>query len=219
MLLDAFGTLLTLDPPAPALRARLAADGHRHSEAAVAAAVADEIRYYREHHDRGRDDASLLALRRACAGVIAARLGPDVPPLERLTEHLVASLRFRLAPDVLPALDALRSAGVRLGVVSNWDCSLAGVLDELGVGDRFGAVSVSALVGAAKPDPRIFAHALERLGVPAEEALHCGDRPRYDCAGARAAGLRAVVVDRAGAEGDGPCPRIRSLLELVALAA
>lgn len=230
VLLDAFGTLLALDPPAPALRERLARDGHRHAEEDVAAAVAEEVLYYRAHHDRGRDAASLAALRRDCAGVIARRLGGDTPPPCRLAEHLVASLRFRLMPDARPALDELRDAGVRLAVVSNWDCSLPQVLAGLGVADRFDAVSVSAVVGAAKPDARIFRHALDRLGVAPGEALHCGDRARYDCAGARAAGLRAVLVDRSGAAGATPaprpaesagaerdCPRIPSLAALPAL--
>jgi putative hydrolase of the HAD superfamily len=100
-------------------------------------------------------------------------------------------------------------------VVSNWDCSLAGVLERLGVADRFGAVSASAVVGAPKPDAAIFRHALGALGVAPERALHCGDRPEYDCAGARRAGLRAVLVDRAGRLADGPCPRIAALTELV----
>lgn len=220
VLLDAFGTLLRLDPPAPALAARLAADGHRHSEEAVAAALAAEIRHYRRHHDRGRDAASLARLRRDCARVLADHLGPDVPPPERLTEHLVASLRFRLMPDAVPALDALADAGLRLAVVSNWDCSLPEVLAALGVADRFGAVAVSAVVGASKPDARIFADALARLGVPPGRALHCGDRPEYDGVGARAAGVRAVLIDREGggeAGADG-WPRIRSLTELRALA-
>jgi len=214
VLLDAYGTLLALRPPAPRLRALLAAAGHDHPEERVAEALAAEIRFYRRHHDRGRDCASLAGLRRECAAVLARALGPDVPPPDALTAMLVASLRFELLPDVLPALDALAHRGVRLAVVSNWDCSLPGVLADLGVADRFAAVVVSAVVGAAKPDPGIFRYALERLGVSAARALHCGDRPEYDCAGARAAGLRAVLIDRAGALDGAVCPRIRTLPEL-----
>ncbi len=77
---------------------------------------------------------------------------------------------------------------MRLAVVSNWDCSLEGVLTGLGVADRFDVVSASAVVGAAKPDPAIFAHALGALGVAPANALHCGDLPEKDCVGARAPG-------------------------------
>lgn len=220
VLLDAFGTLLRLEPPAPRLRALLAADGHAHPEDAVARALADEIRFYRRHHDRGRDAASLAALRRECAAVIARGLGLDVPPPDRLAALLVDSLRFALMPEAVAALDALRAAGLALAVVSNWDCSLPRVLAGLGIADRFAAIATSAETGAAKPDPRIFHHVLGRLGVRPGRALHCGDHPEHDCAGARAAGVRAVIVDREGVRaGASYCPRIRGLGELVGLAA
>ena len=214
VLLDAYGTLLRLPPPAPRLRALLAAEGHEHAEARVAEAVAAEVRHYRRHHDRGRDPASLAALRRECAGVIADELGGDAPPLDRLAELLVDSLRWELMPDARPALDALAARGLQLGVVSNWDYGLPDVLAALGVADRFAVVATSAAAGAAKPDPAIFLGALALLGAAPGEALHCGDSPRFDCAGARAAGVAAVLVDRDGREAGAPCRRIRSLTEL-----
>jgi putative hydrolase of the HAD superfamily len=214
VLLDAYGTLLDLPDPVPLLRASLAAAGHPHPPGRVREALRGEIAFYRRHHDRGRDPASLAALREECAGVLAQGLGGDAPPPERLAPILVDSLRFALFPDALPALDALRAAGVRLAVVSNWDCSLAGVLEELGVGDRVEVVAASAVVGASKPDPAIFAHALSALGVAPGCALHCGDLPDKDCAGARAAGVRAVLLDRRGVHPPGPCPVVRSLLAL-----
>jgi putative hydrolase of the HAD superfamily len=217
VLLDAHGTLLALQPPVPRLTALLADAGHPHPPDRVAAALGAEIAHYRAHHDLGRDPASLAALRRDCAGVLAAALGGDAPDLDVLTAILLAALRFELLPDALPALDALAARGVALGVVSNWDCSLPDLLAELGVADRFAAVSVSAVVGAAKPDPAIFADALGRLGVPADRALHCGDRPDADCVGARRAGLRAVLIDRLGTAADGDCPRVDSLGRLAAL--
>jgi putative hydrolase of the HAD superfamily len=214
VLLDAYGTLLRLPPPAPRLRALLAAEGHEHPEERVAAAVAAEVRYYRGHHDRGRDAASLAELRRDCAAVIAEELGVDVPPLPRLAELLVASLRFELMPDALPALDALDARGARLGVVSNWDYDLPRVLAGLGVADRFAAVETSAAAGAAKPDPAIFLRAVARLGAAPADAVHCGDSPHFDCAGARAAGIEGVLIDRDGEAPPGPCRRIATLVEL-----
>lgn len=214
VLLDAFGTLLEMDPPAPRLRRLLAAAGYAHPEERVAAALAAEIRHYRRHHDRGRDARSLAALRAECAAVLARELGGEVPAPARLVPLLLDSLRFRLAPDALPALDALERAGVALAVVSNWDCGLPRVLRDLGVAHRFAAISVSAVVGARKPDPAIFLHALGLLGVAPGRALHCGDLPEADCLGARRAGIRAVLVDRAGTLPDGPCPRIGDLAEI-----
>ena len=121
VLLDAYGTLVELRDPEARLRDRLAAEGHRHPAERVEAALAGEIRFYRRHHDRGRDAASLAALRLDCARALAEGLGPDVPPLARLADILVESLRFELLPDALPALDDLAAAGLRLAVVSNWD--------------------------------------------------------------------------------------------------
>lgn len=217
VLLDAYGTMLTLEPPAPVLARFLADEGCLHPEEAVAEALRAEILFYRANHDLGRDAASLADLRRRCAAVVARHLGGPLPPLDRLAELLVASLRFVLLPDALPALDALRAAGLRLAVVSNWDCSLPEELARLGILDRFEVAGVSAIVGARKPGPALFHHVLGELGLPPEAVVHCGDRPDMDCLGARQAGLSAVLVDRAGRLGDGPCPRIRSLTELPGL--
>lgn len=214
VLLDAYGTLLDLPDPVPRLRALLAGAGHPHPPARVAGALRAEIGHYRANHDRGRDAASLAELRRECAGVLADGLGGDAPPLDVLTPMLLDSLRFRLFPDVVPGLDALAAAGLRLGVVSNWDCGLPDVLAALGVADRFAVVATSAAVGAAKPEPAIFHAALATLGVAPGRALHCGDLPHADCAGARAAGVGAVLIDRSGTLPPGPCPRIATLAEL-----
>ncbi len=215
VLLDAFGTLLHLDDPVPRLAALLEDEGHPHPPGRVAPALAREIAYYRRNLQRGHDAASLATLRLECAGVLAEGLDDDVPPPRRLAQILVEALRFTLAPDALPALDALGRARIPLAVVSNWDSGLREVLAALGVADRFAAICASASVGAAKPDPAIFLHALEILGVPPARALHCGDSPGADCEGARRAGLRAVLIDRAGIADAGPCRRIRSLVELV----
>lgn len=214
VLLDAYGTLVELRDPAARLGERLAAEGHPHAADRVEAALAGEIRFYRRNHDRGRDAATLAALRLDCARVLAEGLGLDAPPLPRLAAILVESLRFELIPDVLPALDDLAAAGLRLAVVSNWDAGLGDVLADLGVAGRFEAVVVSAVVGAGKPDPAIFAHALSALGVSPTRALHCGDHPELDCAGAQRAGVRGVLIDRSNAYPDAACPRVRSLSEL-----
>jgi putative hydrolase of the HAD superfamily len=212
VLLDAYGTMLTLVPPAPTLHRALAEAGYLNPMGAVERGLTAEIRFYRAHHDRGRDAASLLALRRECAGVLADEL-LDPPPPGPLTEMLVDALRFRLFDDVLPALDALDAMGLPIVVASNWDYDLPAELASLGILDRFHAVVTSAEVGAGKPDARVFAEALRRAGVNAEEALHCGDDPVCDLAGALMAGLGAVLIDRE-ARHPSLSPRIESLIDL-----
>ncbi len=108
---------------------------------------------------------------------------------------------WKVWPDVPSALDALADREVRLGIVSNWDSRLPALLEALGLGDRFQAIAVSALVGVEKPDPALFRVALDRLGVRPEEALHVGDHPDLDVRAAASAGIDAALLDRTGAEG------------------
>jgi putative hydrolase of the HAD superfamily len=120
-------------------------------------------------------------------------------------------------PDVLPALQSLKRAGVRLGVVSNWDSRLPRVLELLELEDYFDAVGVSHLEGVEKPAPQLFHRVLERLGARPEEALHIGDLPEMDLAGAEAAGIDCLLVDRRGRL-DGMPRTIRDLTPLPDLA-
>jgi putative hydrolase of the HAD superfamily len=198
VLLDALGTLLALEPPASRLRAELARRGVTVTEAAAEAAFRAEIGYYLEHHLEGRDDCSLAALRDRCSEVLRRSL--DVPDVDRATalRALLAALRFRAHPDAASALRDLRAHGIRLCVVSNWDCSLPGVLADVGLAPLVDAVVPSATVGAAKPDPRIFEAALDLLHAGPEEAIHVGDSERNDVAGAAAVGVRAVLLNRTG---------------------
>jgi putative hydrolase of the HAD superfamily len=216
VLLDALGTLLTFDPPAPLLRAALRERlGVEVPEATAAAAMKAEIAYYRAHLHEGRDAASLASLRRRSAEAMRPALGIDADP-DALSGALLAALRFRAYPDAAPALRALRAAGLRLVVVSNWDVSLHERLAQTGLAPLVDGAVASAEFGHAKPEAAIFEHALALAGVPAESALHAGDSPDADVAGALGAGLRAVLVVRDGAVGRAPAgvPSITSLAEL-----
>ena len=75
----------------------------------------------------------------------------------------------------------------------------------------------SHVVGVEKPDPEIFRIALERLSVAAEHAVFVGDVPSVDVAGARAAGIAPILLDRHGMYGDVDAPRLRSLGDLPGL--
>jgi putative hydrolase of the HAD superfamily len=108
----------------------------------------------------------------------------------------------------------MRAAGLRLVVVSNWDASLEQRLAETGLAPLLDGVVASAPFGAAKPDPAIFARALELAGVDAAAAWHVGDSEREDVAGARAAGVAPLLLRRAGGDAPANVPVIRSLAEL-----
>jgi len=214
VLLDALGTLLTFEPPAPYLRAELGERFDVHvSEELAAAAIKAEIAYYRAHLHEGRDTASLAELRRRSAAAMEPVLGFDPG-----VDVLLAALRFRAYPDAAPALQQLRADGLRLVVVSNWDASLHERLEETGLAPLVDGAIASAELGHAKPDGAIFARALELVGSPAAAALHAGDSPDADVEGALAAGLRAVLVARDGAaRAPAGVPVVSSLAELPAL--
>ena len=135
---------------------------------------------------------------------------------DALYAHFGTPAAWEVFADVRPALEAIRARPCRTALVSNFDGRIVPLLRGLGLAAAFDAVVLSSRVGTVKPDPRIFEAALRALGVPARSVLHVGDSPREDEAGARAAGLHAVLLDRDGRHpGVSPDARITSLLELL----
>jgi putative hydrolase of the HAD superfamily len=135
--------------------------------------------------------------------------------LEELSAYHAAHNLWELVPDdVVPALERLRRAARRLVVVSNANGRLHVMLERMGLARFFDVVLDSHLEGVEKPDPRLFAIALERSGGRAETTLHVGDFYWIDVRGARAASLHALLLDPAGLYPDADCPRVRSLGEL-----
>jgi putative hydrolase of the HAD superfamily len=199
--LDALGTLVELEPPWVSLRGRIPAEV---SDERLVAAVRVEMDYYREHAHEGRDPASLADLRERCARVLSGELEVEVS-----ADDLVESVRFDAYPDAVTALDGLRGRELSLIAVSNWDCSLGAVLERCGLAAHLDGAVSSAEAGAPKPDPAIFVSALELAGCEPAEALHVGDTREEDVAGAQAAGIRALLLDRDGSDGD-----ISSLAEI-----
>ena len=192
--LDALGTLVELEPPWISLREMVPAGV---SDEQLVQALKAEMAYYREHAHEGRDEASLAELRERCAAIVSGKLDFEIT-----VDELVAAIRFSAYPDAAPALGALRDRGLRLIAVSNWDCALPRVLERCGIERMLDGVVTSAEAGARKPDPAIFTAALELAGCEAGEALHVGDTAEEDVAGARAAGIRPLLIDRDGGDGD-----------------
>ena len=123
--------------------------------------------------------------------------GPEAIASECATEierGWEVSENFELYEDVLPVLDELRGYELKLGLVSN------GIRDlhEFVAHHRLDvdAIVDSRTHGRVKPHPTIFQAALERLDVRAEESVMVGDSLEEDVEGARALGMRAILVDR-----------------------
>lgn len=185
--IDAMGTLVELDDPPGRLRTALAARGLERSRREVNAAFGAEVAYYLPLTVEGRDEESLLDLRRRCAAVFLEHAEAELDP-ESFVPAFVEAIVFRPLTGARDALVRLRNAGLVLACVSNWDVSLAAHLERSGLDGLFAAAVSSAEAGAAKPDPAVFRVALQRLGVSAGRALHIGDEDT-DREGAAAAGL------------------------------
>jgi putative hydrolase of the HAD superfamily len=188
--LDALGTMVELEPPWIGLRRSL---GDGIPDERLVAAVKAEMAYYKQHSHEGRDPESLADLRRRCAELLSRELGTAVD-----VETRVESIHFAPFADAAPALGGLRSRGLKLVCVSNWDCSLGAVLERCGLAHLLDGAVSSAEAGARKPDPAIFAPALELAGCGPGEALHVGDTREEDLDAAAAAGIPALLIDRDG---------------------
>jgi HAD superfamily hydrolase (TIGR01509 family) len=128
--------------------------------------------------------------------------------------NVTGGLWHRPIPGAAEAVARLAAAGMRLAVVSNAEGRVAEDLAIVGFARHFETIVDSHKVGVAKPDPRIFAIALERLGASPEESLYVGDLYHVDVVGARKAGMHAVLFDRFGFQTDVDCPRIERLDQL-----
>lgn len=103
---------------------------------------------------------------------------------------------WRLYPETREVLSRLSEGGFSLGVVTNFDDRVVGVLDDLGIGHLFLTVQTPESSGYRKPDPRIFLRAARTLGVQPQETLMVGDHAVEDLEGARSAGMHSLLVDR-----------------------
>ncbi|HET6553489.1 MAG TPA: HAD family hydrolase [Dyella sp.] len=152
-----------------------------------------------------------LTMRRAFA-----TCGIEDAPLEALWEiYFSARNGVELYPDSLPALERITGRWP-IASLTNGNADL----DRIGIRLHFAHHVCARDTGVAKPDPRIFAAAAERLGLLPAEILHVGDDPELDVVGARDAGLCTAWINRAGhpwpgALGRAPDVDLRHMGELV----
>jgi len=113
-----------------------------------------------------------------------------------LYDHFATADPWVIYPDVYSALKHWKSLGISLGIISNFDSRLYAVLQALELSEFFASITVSTEAGAAKPDRKIFAIALQKHQIPATAAWHIGDSYAEDYQAARAAGLRGIWLRR-----------------------
>jgi putative hydrolase of the HAD superfamily len=110
----------------------------------------------------------------------------------------------------------MKRRGLSVAVISNTeDGRVREALAAAGLAERFDVIVDSHLVGYSKPDPAIFRHALELLKVEPDEAVFVGDSYAHDALAARAAGMRAVLLDPLDLHPESVVPRIRRLGDLL----
>lgn len=136
---------------------------------------------------------------------------PDQAIANSLYERFTRYESYRLFPDSIPTLQSVKEAGLILGLISNFEEWLEGMLIEMEVAHLFDLMVISGKEGIEKPDPAIFRLALERSGVAAENAVYVGDHPKLDVEAARAVGMEAVLIDRKGHHPDFDGDRIDAL--------
>lgn len=135
--------------------------------------------------------------------------------LESLLERYRKTVSLQLFPETAEVLDLLKSRGIAMAVVSNWSPRLLIHLQNLKLTDRFDAILVSAIEGIEKPAPALFLRACERLRVDPAEALHVGDHAVNDIEGARAAGIRGLLIERDGGRPRDGITTIKSLRDIL----
>jgi HAD superfamily hydrolase (TIGR01509 family) len=128
----------------------------------------------------------------------AVGLFPGTQPGTDLIDALYVAMPRLWLPfdDTLPTLRALKARGLRIVLLSNIGVDIRDQLASTGLADLLDDVVLSYEVGLVKPDPGIFAHALERLGRPAGQTLMVGDSPHADVGGAPL-GIRTLILPRA----------------------
>ena len=181
--LDAHGTLVTLIDPVPALTAALAEREVVRDHDTVAHGFRTEVAHYLGHSAEGHDEPGLARLQRECARVFLDAVGAELDAAE-FAPAFARAMHFERMPGVLPALEQLRSLGLELAVVANWDLTLHRMLDEVGIARQLRTV----VHAAGKPAPDGLLRALEQMSVSPGRALHIGDDEADELA-ARAAGM------------------------------
>ena len=199
-------------PVTPETRRRLKRWAHRFW------ASSDELREMIRAHGEG--EAFWLAYTRRRLEI----LGCSPEEAETLAARILAELQAMdgQLPDVVPpqvpaTLQTLRQQGYRLAVLTNRSEPLNGYLSEIGLEGFFDLALVAGEIGVWKPNPAVFHHALEQLGVAPHEAAYVGDNLYADVMGAQAAGLHPILLDPEGLFPEAPCPVITCIDQLPAV--
>ncbi len=215
LLLDAGGTLVF--PDQELITETLAAQGCKLDSERVYEAHFQLVHQY-DVHLRGAAGPYPISIGTFYRDMMV-HAGAPVAAAEGVVDRLVArhdeiSLWTYTKPWVIETLELLKSRGVRMSVISNSDGRVRQQLEACGITPYLETVFDSHIVGVEKPDPAIFLHALDHLGLSAAECLYVGDFYSADVVGANRAGIGSVHLDPLGCYGDWPGIHLRDIRAL-----
>jgi putative hydrolase of the HAD superfamily len=217
--LDAVGTLLHPDPPAPMV---YAAVGRRHGSRLDAATIATRFRsaFGREEAvDRAHSWRTSETREQERWRHIITAVFDDVPDSDvcfrELFHHFSRPDAWRLDSDAATVVNVFIQRGYLLGIASNYDSRLRSVVRGLSQLAKVHHLVISAEVGWRKPSPEFFAAVERQAGSPPEQILFVGDDLTNDYQGARSAGMAAVLVDPKGLETESAVIRVARLRDLI----
>lgn len=221
---DAAGTLFTVNGSVGEIYARLAREHGK--DVSVSDLEAGFRRCFADAPPMAFPGASpeqILSLEKQWWCDIVHDVFAPLGPFPRFTDYFDALFAYfarteawQLYPETLVTLTALADRGFQLGVISNFDSRLFGLLDGFTIAHFFDPIVISTHAGAAKPEGAIFTQALAHHGFRPEGTLHVGDSFHADIVGARTAGMTPVLIDRkATTEKMSDYLRINNLTELL----
>jgi FMN phosphatase YigB (HAD superfamily) len=235
LIFDSYGTLLEMDDFYGRLQANFAKIGAHFSPEVIKRAAHQEMRHYMKGARLANCIESWNQLRCDCAVILEGAIREqghaiDLAP-ERVMEVLSDSVVYKPFSGVKDTLTDLKTRGVPMGVLSNWDFKLEHALEEAGLLPFFDFVLSSAQAGTEKPAREFFekGFALARQFQPnltEKECFYIGDHYEKDVLGARLAGLSPLWLVRDArdiASGDihdvqqDDVPRLKSLCDLLRL--
>ena len=219
---DAAGTLIRVADPVGETYSRIARDlGADLSPAALDAAFRDVFPNMPAMAFPDLDEPAIADAERAWWRDLVERVVRHAGGISELDEYFetlysyyASACAWRAYPEARQVLKSARARGLGVAVVSNFDSRLPPILRELGIADLVDAVIYSTGCGAAKPDPRIFHHAMHALGSTPQATLHVGDSLHADYHGASAAGMTAVRLSRREGPVEDGIPTVRHLRQL-----
>jgi putative hydrolase of the HAD superfamily len=217
---DAVGTLLHPDPAAATVYAQT---GRRFGSRLDPATIPGRFRdAFRRQEDRDRaagyatDEAREVARWRAIVAEVLDDVADPEGCFQALYHHFARPDAWRLDTDAAAVLPALAAHGYVLGIASNFDHRLRGLVEALPGLRPVRHLVISAEVGWRKPAPQFFSHLCEHAGLAPGQVLHVGDDLVNDYDGARASGLEALLLDPRRREPVPDGARIASLADLLA---